>query len=214
MSNVPIRVAIVEDDDELRELIRRRIERSGDMNVVRTFDSGDGFLARVDDLQADVVLMDINLPGRNGIEAVREAKARKPSVQYLMLTVFENPAYIFEALCAGATGYLLKSTSAEDLLDAVRDIHHGGSPMNSAIARLVVSSFQRETSKRIHDEQLSERERQVLDGLAAGMQYKEIADKLTLSTETIRVHVRRIYNKLQVGSRFEAIRKVYPNGPA
>lgn len=184
------------------------------MNVVRTFDSGDGFLARVDDLQADVVLMDINLPGRNGIEAVREAKARKPSVQYLMLTVFENPAYIFEALCAGATGYLLKSTSAEDLLDAVRDIHHGGSPMNSAIARLVVSSFQRETSKRIHDEQLSERERQVLDGLAAGMQYKEIADKLTLSTETIRVHVRRIYNKLQVGSRFEAIRKVYPNGPA
>jgi DNA-binding NarL/FixJ family response regulator len=207
-------VAIVEDDDELRELIRRRIERSGDMNVVRTFDSGDGFLARVDELQADVVLMDINLPGRNGIEAVREAKARKPSVQYLMLTVFENPAYIFEALCAGATGYLLKSTSAEDLLDAVRDIHHGGSPMNSAIARMVVSSFQRETSKRIHDEQLSERERQVLDGLAAGMQYKEIADKLTLSTETIRVHVRRIYNKLQVGSRFEAIRKVYPNGPA
>lgn len=213
MSSLPIRVAIVEDDEELRELIRRRIERSGDMIVVRTFDSGDDFVKRVGALEADVVLMDINMPGRNGIEAVREGKARHPAVQYLMLTVFENPAYIFEALCAGATGYLLKSTPVEELLDSIRDIHKGGSPMNSVIARLVVNSFQRETHKRIHDEQLSGRERQVLDGLAAGLQYKEIADKLTLSTETIRVHVRRIYNKLQVGSRFEAVRKVYPNGP-
>lgn len=206
----PIRTAIVEDDDELRDLIRRRIERSGDMQVVRVFGSGDDFLAKLDDLDVQVVLMDINMEGRNGIETVREAKRRKPEVQYLMLIVFENPAYIFDALCAGATGYLLKSTPPEELLEAVRDIHRGGSPMNSAIARLVVNSFQKETQQRINDDKLSEREKQVLDGLAAGMQYKEIGAKLELSTETIRVHVRRIYSKLQVSGRMEAIRKVYP----
>lgn len=205
-----IRTAIIEDDDDLRDLIRRRIERSGDMQVVRVFGSGDDFLAKLDDLDVQVVLMDINMEGRNGIETVREAKRRKPEVQYLMLTVFENPAYIFDALCAGATGYLLKSTPPEELLEAVRDIHRGGSPMNSAIARLVVNSFQKETQQRINDDKLSEREKQVLDGLAAGMQYKEIGAKLELSTETIRVHVRRIYSKLQVSGRMEAIRKVYP----
>ncbi|MBL8012120.1 MAG: response regulator transcription factor [Flavobacteriales bacterium] len=205
-----IRTAIVEDDDELRELIRRRIERSGDMQVVRVFPSGDEFLGKLDELDLHVVLMDINMEGRNGIETVREAKRHKPGVQYLMLTIFENPAYIFEALCAGATGYLLKSTPAEELLESVRDIHRGGSPMNSAIARLVVNSFQKETQQRINDDRLSEREKQVLDGLAAGLQYKEIGAKLELSTETVRVHVRRIYSKLQVNGKMEAIRKVYP----
>lgn len=207
-----IRTAIVEDDDELRGLIRRRIERSGDMQVVRVFNSGDDFLEKMDGLDLHVVLMDINMEGRNGIEIVRAAKPRRPEVQYLMLTIFENPAYIFEALCAGATGYLLKSTTAEELLDAIRDIHKGGSPMNSTIARLVVNSFQKETQQRINDDQLSDREKQVLDGLAAGLQYKEIGAKLELSTETVRVHVRRIYSKLQVGGRIEAIRKVYPPG--
>ncbi len=205
-------MAIVEDDEELKELIRRRIERSGDMIVVRTYDSGDAFIKGVGELEADVVLMDINMPGRNGIEAVREGKARKPEVQFLMLTVFENPAYIFEALCAGATGYLLKSTPAEELLNAVRDISKGGSPMNSTIARLVVNSFQQQSRQRIYDELLSDREKGVLDGLAVGLQYKEIANKFDISTETVRVHVRRIYNKLQVNGRMEAIRKVYPKG--
>ena len=152
------------------------------------------------------------MPGKNGIECVRAAKVTKPEVQFLMLTIFENPAYIFEALCAGATGYLLKSTPPEELLDAVRDIHKGGSPMNSTIARMVVNSFQKETQQRINDEQLSDREKQVLDGLAAGLQYKEIADKFGLSTETVRVHVRRIYSKLQVSGRMEAVRKVYARG--
>ncbi len=210
MAATPIRIAIVEDDDELRALIRRRIERAGDMQVVRVFESGDAYLDKLPELELHVVLMDINMEGRNGIDTVREAKRLKPEVQYLMLTIFENPAYIFEALCSGATGYLLKSTPAEDLLEAVRDIHRGGSPMNSAIARLVVNSFQKETQQRINDDKLSEREKQVLDGLAAGLQYKEIADKLDLSTETVRVHVRRIYSKLQVSGRMEAIRKVYP----
>ena len=207
-----IRTAIVEDDDELRELIRRRLERSGDMQVVRTFSSGDDFLDTMDSLDLHVVLMDINMPGRNGIETVRAAKQRKPGVQYLMLTIFENPAYIFEALCAGATGYLLKGTSAEELVAAVREIHTGGSPMNTTIARLVVNSFQKETAQRISDEKLSDRERGVLDGLAAGLMYKEIAAKAGISTETVRVHVRNIYHKLQVKSRMEAVRKVFPKG--
>lgn len=207
-----IRVAIVDDDGELREFIRRRIARSDDMFVVKVFASGDDLLAKLDDLELHVVLMDINMEGRDGIATVREAKRRRPEVQFLMLTIFENPAYVFEALCAGATGYLLKSTPAEELLEAVRDVHRGGSPMNSAIARLVVNSFQKETQQRINDDRLSEREKQVLDGLAAGLQYKEIGAKLELSTETVRVHVRRIYSKLQVNGRMEAMRKVYPQG--
>ncbi|MBK6755714.1 MAG: response regulator transcription factor [Flavobacteriales bacterium] len=208
----PVRVAIVEDDKELRNLLLRRVERAENMRVTASFASGDDFLERLKDLEADVVLMDINMPGRNGIGTVREAKQQRPEVQYLMLTIFENPAYIFEALCAGATGYLLKSTTAEELLDAIRDIHKGGSPMNSTIARLVVNSFQKETQQRINDEQLSDREKQVLDGLASGLQYKEIADKAGISTETVRVHVRRVYSKLQVSGRMEAVRKVYPRG--
>lgn len=205
-----IRTAIVDDDDELRELIRRRIERSTEMQVTRVFRSGDEYLEKLDELDVHVVLMDINMEGRNGIETVREAKLRKPEVQYLMLTIFENPSYIFEALCAGATGYLLKNTPEEELMQAVRDIHQGGSPMNGAIARLVVNSLQKKTQQRINDEKLSEREKEVLDGLAAGLQYKEIGAKLELSTETIRVHVRRIYSKLQVSGRMEALRKVFP----
>ena len=212
MGSSPVRVAIVEDDDELRELLRRRIERADTMHMVRTFPSGDAFLEYLGDLHADVVLMDINMPGTNGIDCVRKAKTAKPELQYLMLTIFENPAYIFEALCAGATGYLLKSTSAEELLEAIRDIHKGGSPMNSAIARLVVNSFQQQCQQRINDDLLSDREKGVLDGLAAGLQYKEIAAKSNISTETVRVHVRRIYSKLQVNGRMEAVRKVYPKG--
>lgn len=212
MSSGPIRVSIVEDDNELRDLIRKRIERSGDMRVARTWRSGDDFLEELKLLDAHVVLMDINMPGKNGIECVRAAKTVKPEVQYLMLTIFENPAYIFEALCAGATGYLLKSTPAEELLASIRDIHGGGSPMNSTIARLVVNSFQKETQQRINDERLSEREKGVLDGLAAGLMYKEIAEKAGIATETVRVHVRNIYSKLQVSGRMEAVRKVYPKG--
>lgn len=212
MSTSPLRIAIVEDDKELRELLRRRVARAASMQVVRTFPTGEDFLTEMNDLVVDVVLMDINMPGKNGIDCVREAKPLKPGLQYLMLTVFENPAYIFEALCAGATGYLLKSTSEEELIAAIHDIHRGGSPMNSTIARMVVNSFQQEAQQRINDEKLSDREKQVLDGLAAGLQYKEIADKASISTETVRVHVRRIYSKLQVSGRMEAVRKVYPRG--
>ena len=210
MAQRPIGVAIVEDDKEQGELLRGRIMRAGDMRLVHVYHNGDRFLEALPKLDVDVVLMDINMPGKSGIECVREAKPLKPQVQYLMLTVLENPAYIFQALCAGATGYLLKNIEPEDLLHAVRDIHSGGSPMSSAIARRVVNSLQQETQQRINDEQLTEREKQVLDLLAQGLLYKEIGAKAGISVETVRKHVRHIYEKLQVKSRMEAVRKVYP----
>ncbi len=210
MARQPVRVAIVEDDKEQAELLRARIARAEDMRLVSVFHNAEVFLLELPGLEADVVLMDINLPGKSGVDCVREAKPLKPQVQYLMLTVLENPAYIFQALCAGATGYLLKNIEPPELLEAVRDILGGGSPMSSAIARLVVNSFQQETQQRINDEKLSEREKQVLDLLAQGLLYKEIGAKTGISTETVRKHVRHIYDKLQVRSRMEAVRKVYP----
>ncbi|MCB0767871.1 MAG: response regulator transcription factor [Flavobacteriales bacterium] len=205
-----LRVAIVEDDVATTEYLCRRIERAEGMRVMGTFASGDDLLRSLSELKADVVLMDINMPGTSGVDCVREARLIRPDLQFLMLTVFMNPAYIFEALRAGATGYLLKSTPAEELIDAIRDLHRGGSPMSSAIARMVVNSFQQEAAQPIQDGLLSAREREVLDGLAAGLKYKEIAEKAGLSTETVRVHVRRIYSKLQVRGRMEAVRKVFP----
>ncbi|HRH68331.1 MAG TPA: response regulator transcription factor [Flavobacteriales bacterium] len=206
----PVRVALVEDDKEIRELLQSGLERAEGIQVVRSFPNAEDFLDVFEALAVDVVLMDINLPGKSGIDCIREAKPTKPSVQFLVLTVFENPAYIFQALCAGATGYLVKNEEPEQLHAAIHDIHAGGSPMAPAIARLVVASFQREVQVRIQDHALTEREKNVLDQLANGLMYKEIAAKAEISTETVRKHVRNIYDKLQVSSRMEAIRKVYP----
>jgi len=208
-----IRVALVEDDKEIRELLRLGLERAKLIQVVQCFANAEDFLEGFSTLEVDVVLMDINLPGKNGIDCIREVKPLRPSVQFLVLTVFENPAYIFQALCAGATGYLVKNEEPEQLHAAIHDIHAGGSPMAPTIARLVVASFQREVQVRIQDHALTEREKNVLDQLANGLMYKEIAAKAEISTETVRKHVRNIYDKLQVSSRMEAIRKVYPNAP-
>lgn len=210
MTDGPIRVAIVEDDAELRELLRDEVAHAGGMQVVKSFANGDQFLAAHRDLQAHVVLMDINMPGTDGIACIQEAKPALPSTQFLVLTVFENPAYIFRALCAGATGYLVKNSAAEGIAEAIRAIHAGGSPMSATIARLVVSSFQGQVQQRINDQRLTEREKEVLDQLAQGLLYKEIAAKAGISIETVRKHARHIYEKLQVSTRVEAIRKVYP----
>jgi len=207
-----IRVAIVEDDPEIRHLLHRALVDAPSLDVVKVFGSAEDFLAALPKLAVDVVLMDINLPGKNGIECVREAKPLAPQTQFLMLTVFENPAYIFQALCAGATGYLVKNSDPDSIIEAVREIHAGGSPMSLAIARMVVNSLQTDVQQRINDEKLTDREKQVLDLLAQGLLYKEIAHKTGISTETVRKHVRHIYEKLQVRSRMEAVRKVYPKG--
>lgn len=205
-----IRVAVVEDDGEIRQLLRSMLMRADQLQVVGTYPDADAYLEALERILPDVVLMDIGLPGMNGIECVRQAKPRLPSVQYLMSTVFESPAYIHQALCVGATGYLLKNAEPEEIIAAVRDIHAGGSPMSPPIARLVVASFQHQSEREIQDHMLTEREKGVLDQLANGLMYKEIAAKAGISTETVRKHVRNIYEKLQVKSRMEAVRKVYP----
>lgn len=209
MSN-RVRVVVVEDDEEIRDLVRGILSSDAMIRFVRAYSSGDAFLKDFTGDEADVVVMDINMPGINGIDCVAKAKPMAPRVQYLISTVFENPNYIFQALCSGATGYLLKSLSAEELVPAIHGVMEGGSPMSPAIARLVVSSFQSQARAQISDQQLTAKEREVVDGLAAGLMYKEIADKGGVSIGTVRVHIRNIYEKLQVSNRHEAVRKVYP----
>jgi DNA-binding NarL/FixJ family response regulator len=150
-------------------------------------------------------LMDINLPGMNGVECVRQLKPRYPNLQIVMLTIYDNLEQVFEALTAGATGYLLKQTPPEELLEALRDVAHGGSPMSSQIARKVVQSFHASTPSSNEVEKLSEREKNVLDLLAKGFLLKEIAEQMGLGYDTVRTYVRRIYEKLHVHSRAQAV---------
>ncbi len=207
-----IKIVIVEDDKEIRELMEFVFRAEPDMEVVRSFSTGDNFLKSFDNFQCDVVLMDINMPGKTGIECILEAKPKRPQVQYLISSVFENPVYIFQALCCGATGYLIKNTTSDKIVEAVRDINNGGSPMSSQIARMVVDSLAAKQINTIHTDQLTAREKEILDLLAKGLMYKEIAAQKEISTETVRKHVRNIYEKLQVTTRMEAINKVYPKG--
>lgn len=205
-----VRVVVVEDDEEIRELVRRILSDDPSIQYVKAYPTGDSFVQGFDAESTDVVIMDINMPGSSGIECVAQAKPRDPRVQYIISTVFENPNYIFQALCAGATGYLLKGLSAQELVPAIHGVMEGGSPMSPAIARMVVSSFQGQARASISDHQLTAKEREIVDGLAAGLMYKEIADKGGISIGTVRVHIRNIYEKLQVNSRHEAVKKVYP----
>jgi DNA-binding NarL/FixJ family response regulator len=158
-----------------------------------------------------VVLMDINMAGMDGIECVRRLKALVPQIQILMLTVYEDTEQIFKALAAGATGYLLKRLAPEELLQAIRDAHAGGSPMSNSIARKVVASFQKTDGAGAKQNLLTAREQEVLDCLAQGLAYKQIGDKLNISINTIRSHLRHIYEKLHVQSRTEAVAKYLRN---
>jgi len=205
-----IKIIIVEDDKEIRQITEGILSSEADMEVVKVFSSGDNFLKDFESLTADVVLMDINMPGTNGIECVALAKPKKPSVQFLISTVFENPTYIFQALCAGATGYLVKNTTGDKIVAAVREIFNGGSPMSAQIARLVVTSLGGKQATVVNTQELTAREKEILDLLAKGLMYKEIASQKEISTETVRKHVRNIYEKLQVSTRMDAINKAYP----
>ncbi len=203
-------VSIVEDNDKLRGTLARVIARAEGFRCASDYGSAEDALADLPKVKPDVVLMDINLPGMNGVECVRQLKALLPGTQVMMLTVYEDTENIFNALAAGASGYMLKRTPVKELLDAIREVLRGGSPMTTHIARKVVQSFQRSAgAQQAADEisGLSEREQQVLDLLAQGLIYKEIGEKLNISYETVHTYIRRIYEKLQVRTRTEAVAK-------
>lgn len=207
---MPIRIAIVEDDLDLRRALMRALEGQGDLQLMGDYGSAEEFQLRPAGLEdLDVVLMDINLPGINGIACIERCKPLRPHVQYLVSTIFEDNANVFNALCAGATGYLLKSAPAEQIVRSIHEIHAGGSPMSLNIARLVVESLPRKKSNTSLLDSLTKREREVLDQLAGGYRYKEIADRMGLKIDTVRGYIRDIYTKLQVQSRTDALNKVF-----
>ncbi len=209
-----ITVAIVEDDAGIREALIRILGRSRDFRCAGCFASAEEALEGLRPLNPDVVLMDINLPGMSGVECVRRLRARGDEWQIMMLTVYEESEKIFESLAAGATGYLLKRTPPAELLEAIRDVHSGGAPMSSQIARKVVQSF-RGAAPPAPAAELSPREQEILAALAQGFLIKEIADRLGIGFDTARTHIRRIYEKLQVHSRAQAVAKyIRPSAPA
>jgi DNA-binding NarL/FixJ family response regulator len=203
-----IRVSLVEDHEDVRENIAGYLNEASGFACVSTYASGEEALAHLAKDNPDVVLMDINLEGISGIECVRRLKPMLPQSQILMLTVFEDADKIFSALAAGASGYLLKRMPPAQLLEAIRDVHAGGAPMSASIARKVVQSFQLARPAG-QEAELSAREREVLNGLAEGYVYKQIADQLGVSIHTLRNYIRRIYEKLHVHTRTEAVAKFY-----
>lgn len=202
-----IRTAIVEDEDAIRESLIVLLSSHDEIDLVAAFNDGKTAVEGLRKEKVDVVLFDINLPGMSGIEAIAQLKARLPGTQFMVLSLYDDPDYIFKALRAGATGYIIKNTPTEKLTGAIKELHAGGSPMSSQIARLVVTEFAGFVSKTAACESLSKREVEILGLLAKGFRYKEIAAQLYLSTETVRTHIRNIYEKLQVNSRAEALRK-------
>jgi DNA-binding NarL/FixJ family response regulator len=202
-----IKVSIVDDEADLRENIAAYVDAAKGFQCVSVWSSAEEALGQLPKEKPDVILMDINLGGMSGIECVRQLKPEMPETQIVMLTVFEDTEKIFSALSAGASGYLLKRMAPAKLLEAISDVHQGGSPMSAPIARKVVQSLQSPASQRSEIAELSPREREVLDGLAEGQAYKQIADTLGVSIHTVRNYIRRIYEKLHVRSCGEAVAK-------
>lgn len=207
MSEKPIRISIVEDDDQIREMFIELLEESDGFRCVGGYPNGEDAVEDIPTKKPDIVLMDINLPGMNGIECVKTLTPNLPETQFVMLTVYEDNERIFDSLSAGAVGYLLKTTAQEDILDLLRDVREGGAPMSAPIARKVVQSFNKKQEKKTGQgfPELTERESEILKHLASGLLNKEIADQLYVSIDTVKSHVRSIYSKLQVRTRTEAV---------
>jgi len=203
----PITVSIVDDEADLRKHIAGYLSAAGNIRCVSAYASAEEALAKLPQDKPDVILMDINLGEMDGIECVRRLSSLMPDALVLMLTVFEDTEKIFHALSAGASGYLLKRLSPKNLLEAIEEVVAGGSPMSAPIARKVVKSFKATPAQGDESTELSPREHSVLDGLAAGLAYKQIADQLGVSIHTVRNYIRRIYEKLHVRSRTEAVAK-------
>jgi len=214
---MPINVSIVEDNEQLRATLARVLNRADGFACVGQHASAEAAIAGIPQERPNAVLMDINLPGLNGVECVRQLKQLLPQTQVVMLTAYEDTENIFSSLAAGASGYLLKRSTSAEILEALRDVQNGGSPMSTHIARKVVQSFQASgpppaaaVAARAAEptEDLSPREQEVLNLLSQGFMYKEISDQLGISFETVRTYIRRIYEKLHVRTRTEAVAKV------
>lgn len=203
-----ITVAIVEDIKEIREGLQLLIDSNSGFECKHAFSSAEEALTQIPVLNPRVVLMDIHLPGMSGIECVKQLKPLCKECLFIMSTVYEDDDNIFESLKAGATGYLLKKTSPDKILEAITEVVNGGSPMNGQIARRVIASFQKQDSIEA-SEILTNKEKEILKALAKGLRYKEIAAEMNISMETVRSHARNIYEKLQVQSRTEALNKIY-----
>ncbi|MGA2245651.1 MAG: response regulator transcription factor [Verrucomicrobiota bacterium] len=209
---MPLTVSIVEDDPSLCKGLARLIGQTQDIRCLGCYATAEEALREIPQTPVEVVLMDINLPGMDGIDCVRKLKTLKPALRIVMVTIYENPEQIFKALTAGAIGYVLKHRPSAELLNAIRDAYDGGSPMSSQIARKVVQFFQNNGSVG-EAEDLSGREQEVLALLAKGYLVKEIADQLGLGFDTVRTYIRRIYEKLHVHSRAQAVAKYHQRPP-
>lgn len=210
MNKAPLRISIVEDDNVIRETLRSLFIFEEDMEPFSVHSNAEDALMRLGEHCPDVVIMDINLPGASGIDCVRQLSQRCTGTQFLMYTVHDDDHRVFEALKAGANGYILKSSTPDQILDAVRELSAGGSPMSAHVARRLVQQFRPvQGGSTLSDGDLSEREHEVLAQLAQGLLYKEIADKLSISVGTVKQHIHRIYEKLHVQNRTEAVNRYF-----
>jgi DNA-binding NarL/FixJ family response regulator len=203
----PIKVAIVDDDEGIRASLATLIRRAPALRLTGDYPDAETALKEIPMRPPDVVLMDINLPGINGVECVRQLKTALPHVQFLMLTIYEDSDSLFNSLKAGASGYLLKRTASARLIEAIHDVHGGGSPMTPQLARRVVQFFAKPSMDNAPLARLAPGEKEFLDQLAKGYAYKEIADRMKISIDTVRSYVRTVYEKLHVHSRTEAVVK-------
>lgn len=203
-----IKIAILEDEQIIRDSLLTLLHLQDEVEVVEAFEDGEAALAFLENKPVEVLLFDINLPGISGIDVVSRIKTMHPQMQCMALTSYNDADNIFNALKAGAAGYILKNTEPQKLIEAIKDLHNGGSPMSSQIARKVVTEFSVTRQDQFHSELLSRRENEILQQLCKGFRYKEIADRSFISVETVRTHIRNIYEKLQVNTRKEAIEKV------
>ena len=208
---MPIRVSIVEDLAEVREGLADLVRSDRELLMVGSFDDAESAVHKLPDLHADIVVMDINLPGMSGIDCIRMVKEKCQGTQVMMFTVYENDDKVLQALQAGATGYLLKRTKPEQIVESIKELNQGGSPMSSNIARKLLNIFVHE-KKATKKEVLSDRENEVLQLLADGLLYKEIADRLYIGHGTVRQHLHNIYEKLHVHNRTEAVNKYFNRG--
>ncbi|HVY76301.1 MAG TPA: response regulator transcription factor [Puia sp.] len=203
-----IKVAIVEDNASLRNSLVNLFDKSDDIKCVAALDNLRNIVSDIGRAMPDVILMDIGLPNISGIEGVRTVKSNFPSIQIMMFTVFEDEERIFDAIKNGASGYLLKKTPPEEIVAAVKELHHGGAPMSASIARKVIGSFQTPATDKVSEFNLTVREKEILFSLVDGLSYKRIAEKYFISISTIRTHICNIYAKLHVHSKSEAMAKV------